>query len=36
MDAWAHRVRAFLNAAHELSPEDAAKADKSYKPYGSE
>lgn len=36
MDAWASRVRAFLNAAHELSPEDAAKADKSYKPYGGE
>jgi hypothetical protein len=34
MNAWAKRVRTFLNAAHELSPEDAAKADKSYKPYG--
>ncbi|MBI4889033.1 MAG: DUF3313 domain-containing protein [Acidobacteria bacterium] len=34
MDSWAKRVRAFLNAAHELSPEDAAKADEAYKPYG--
>ncbi len=36
MDTWAKRVREFLNAAHELSPEDAAKADQSYKPYGNQ
>jgi hypothetical protein len=36
MDTWAGRVREFLNAAHELSPQDAEKADKSYKPYRSE
>ena len=36
MDTWARRVRGFLNAAHELSPEDADKADKSYKPYSAE
>ena len=36
MDAWGARVRTFLNAAHELSPEDAAKTDKSYKPHGGE
>lgn len=36
MDTWAQRVREFLNTAHELSTEDAAKADKAYKPYRSE
>jgi hypothetical protein len=36
MDTWAHRVREFLNAEHELSPEDSAKADASYKPYDEE
>ena len=36
MDNWAHRVREFLNAAHERSPEDAERADKSYQPYKSE
>ena len=34
MDTWAQRVRHFLNTAHELSPADAEKADKSYRPYG--
>jgi hypothetical protein len=33
-DGWAGRVREFLDSAHELSTEDAARADKSYKPYG--
>jgi hypothetical protein len=33
-DEWAHRVRMFLDAEHELSGEDAAKADHAYKPYG--
>jgi hypothetical protein len=33
-DEWAHRVRVFLNSEHELSGEDAAKADQAYKPYG--
>jgi hypothetical protein len=31
---WASRVRAFLNAAHELSGEDAARAVEAYRPYG--
>jgi len=34
-DGWALRVRDFLNASNELSPEDADKADKSYQPYSS-
>jgi hypothetical protein len=33
-DEWADRVRMFLNKAHELSDEDAKRADMSYKPYG--
>jgi hypothetical protein len=33
-DGWAHRVRIFLDSAHELSPEDAKRADESYQPYG--
>jgi hypothetical protein len=33
-DGWARRVRDFLDSAHELSPEDAKKADQSYRPYG--
>src|SRR5690242_189795 len=32
-DGWAHRVREFLDSAHELSPEDAKRADQSYHPY---
>ena len=32
-NAWAHRVRIFLNSAHELSAEDAKRADQSYQPY---
>jgi hypothetical protein len=36
MDNWSKRVREFLNAAHEFSPEDAAKADRAYRPYGAE
>jgi hypothetical protein len=35
-DGWAHRVRDFLDSAHELSAEDAKKADQSYHPYGEE
>src|SRR4051794_13969115 len=33
-DGWAHRVRTFLDGAHELSAEDAKRADESYQPYG--
>jgi hypothetical protein len=33
-DEWASRVRMFLNRAHELTGEDAARADRSYQPYG--
>lgn len=33
-DGWAARVRHFLNAANQLSPEDADRASKSYSPYG--
>jgi hypothetical protein len=33
-DGWAARLRAFLDAAHELSPEDRTRADQSYRPYG--
>ncbi len=32
-DGWAGRVRTFLDAAHELTGEDAARAVKSYRPY---
>ena len=35
-DGWAGRVREFLDAAHELSPPDAERADKSYRPYTSD
>jgi hypothetical protein len=35
-DGWAQRVREFLNSAHELSAEDAKRADQSYRPYGEE
>jgi hypothetical protein len=35
-DGWAHRVRGFLDSAHELSAEDAKRADQSYRPYGEE
>jgi hypothetical protein len=35
-DGWAHRVRTFLDTAHELSTEDAKRADQSYRPYGEE
>jgi Protein of unknown function (DUF3313) len=35
-DGWASRVRQFLDSAHELSPEDAKRADQSYRPYGEE
>ena len=34
LDQWALRVREFLDAENELSAEDAAKADQSYRPYG--
>ena len=33
-DEWAARVRIFLDAEHELSAEDAARADQAYRPYG--
>jgi hypothetical protein len=33
-DGWAHRVREFLDTAHELSADDAKRADQSYHPYG--
>jgi Protein of unknown function (DUF3313) len=33
-DGWAYRVRTFLDSAHELSSEDAKRADESYQPYG--
>lgn len=33
-DGWARRVRDFLDSADELSPEDAKRADESYRPYG--
>jgi hypothetical protein len=36
LDGWAHRLRNFLDSAHELSAEDAAKADAHYHPYGQE
>jgi hypothetical protein len=35
-DGWAAHLRAFLDSAQELSAEDGAKADRSYKPYGAE
>jgi len=35
-DGWAARVRQFLDASHERSPEDAERAVRSYRPYGSE
>jgi hypothetical protein len=34
MDQWAHRVREFLDSEHELTGEDAERADRSYRPYG--
>ena len=33
-DEWAERVRTFLNSAHELTGEDAARARDAYRPYG--
>jgi Protein of unknown function (DUF3313) len=33
-DGWAARLRQFLDSAEELSPEDSAKVDRSYRPYG--
>jgi hypothetical protein len=35
-DGWAAHLRNFLDDAEELSADDAAKADRSYKPYGRE
>jgi hypothetical protein len=35
-DGWARRVRDFLDSEHELSGEDAKRADGSYRPYGEE
>jgi hypothetical protein len=35
-DEWASRVRIFLDSAHELTGEDAARADKAFQPYGAE
>ena len=34
LDQWALRVRLFLDGEFELSAEDAARADQSYRPYG--
>ena len=34
LDEWASRVRVFLDLAHELTGEDAARAEKAYQPYG--
>ena len=36
LDLWARRVRTFLDGEHELTGEDAERADKAYKPYGQE
>ena len=36
LNEWASRVRTFLDSAHELTGEDAARADKAYQPYSSE
>ncbi len=36
LNEWASRVRIFLDSAHELKGEDAARADKAYQPYGAE
>jgi hypothetical protein len=33
-DGWARHVRDFLDSAHELSAEDAKRADESYRPFG--
>jgi hypothetical protein len=33
-DGWGKRVRDFLDSSDELSPEDAKRADQSYRPYG--
>jgi hypothetical protein len=35
-DEWASRVRQFLDLAHQLTGEDAERADKAYRPYGAE
>jgi len=35
-DGWAHRVRNFLDTAHELSGGDAQRADEFYRPYSEE
>jgi len=35
-DEWASRVRQFLDSAHELTGQDAERADKAYQPYGAE
>jgi hypothetical protein len=34
LNEWASRVRTFLNSAHELTGEDAARAADAYRPYG--
>jgi hypothetical protein len=36
LDEWASRVRTFLDSEHELRGEDAARVDKSYRPYGAD
>ncbi len=33
-DGWASRLREFLDSAEEFTPEEADRADKSYRPYG--
>jgi hypothetical protein len=36
INGWADRLRAFLDAAHELSPEDVARVKETNQPYGQE
>jgi len=33
-DQWAQNVRMFLNAEHELTGDDAERANQAYRPYG--
>jgi hypothetical protein len=35
-DEWASRVREFLDSEHELSEQDAQRANQSYQPYGAD
>jgi hypothetical protein len=36
LDGWAARLREFLDSAHELSPEDISRVERSNQPYGTE